>query len=511
MPPSGNGQMGGELRIASTGSVQSFDPLWTTASGTANVAWTILEGLVGQTDDWGLGMLLLESWDTSDDGLTWTFKIREGVAFHDGTPLTTDQVIATLDRQKEGAPVLALVWSEFGPENFDEFVQKEDDYTFTINLESQTGLVLDALGPQNFTPLIVTEEWAAVSQQESAPGDPIGTGPYEFEEWLPGDRWTAVRYDNYSPSSEPTDGWAGAHTAYFDRIVYIEVSDQTTRVAALETDEVDMIQEFPADLTSRLRDHADVQLVANPPSRLLGHFNHVETPFDQREARRALVMAYDNESALLLATGDEDSYNLCPSLMQCGTVWETDAGSEGLYNAQRVDEAAEIIAGLGLAGTRVRLMDPQDRQPAHGAAQISREVLIDIGFDVEYQTMDWATMVTRRADTNLWEFFHTWSGSAVRAGPVGHLRFGELQYDAWFNKYQDVEGSQRELLEALARETDEAEIDRLMEEFQEYFYEDAIFLQVGEFFSHWAARSRMQGIVEGSPAAQHPFDKWFEN
>jgi hypothetical protein len=69
----------------------------------------------------------------------------------------------------------------------------------------------------------------------------------------------------------------------------------------------------------------------------------------------------------------------------------------------------------------------------------------DLGFNVEFLVMDWATMVSRRADPELWEFFHTWSGSTVWTGPVGHLSFGELQYNAWFNKYQDVPGKQRDL------------------------------------------------------------------
>ncbi|MDA1280034.1 MAG: ABC transporter substrate-binding protein [Chloroflexi bacterium] len=508
-----NAKKGGHLRISSVGSVQSFDPLWTTASSTGNVSSMILESIFAFKEDNTLGNLLAESWDVSGDGLTWTFKIREGVEFHDGTPLTTDQVIGTLRRQSERAPVFKLVWDTFGPATFDEFITKDNDFEFSMNLKSQTGLVIDALGPQNFTPQIVLESWYKLPATESAPGTPIGTGPYRFESWTPGDRWTAIPYSNYSPSPEKSDGQAGKHTAFFDRVSYIEIPDQATRVAALQTGAVDLVQEFSQDLIPRLKEDANVQLIANPPSRLLGHFNYQIPPFNDpvhgRNLRRALVMAYDNEKALLAAAGTPDLINLCASLMECGTAWESNAGSENMYNARRIEDAKKIVKDAGYEGYTIRLMDPADRQPAHGAAQVTREVLEDIGFKVDLRVMDWATMVQDRATVDRWEFFHTWSGRSVRIGPIGHLRFGELQYDAWFNHYSDTDGTQRRLFDVLAAEVDPVKINAAMEEFQSYFYEDAIFLQVGEFFSNWAASSKIEGL-HGNPGGQNPYDKWFK-
>lgn len=227
-----NAKKGGHLRISSVGSVQSFDPLWTTASSTGNVSSLILEALFASKEDQSLGKMLVDSWTVSADGLKWTFKIREGVRFHNGTALTTDQLIGTLRRQSGRAPVFKLVWDQFGPATFDEFITKESQLEFAVNLTAPTGLVIDALGPQNFTPQIVLASRYLLPATESAPGTLIGTGPYRFESWTPGDRWTAIPYEDYSPSSEPQDGESGAHTAFFDRVSYIEIPDQATRVAA---------------------------------------------------------------------------------------------------------------------------------------------------------------------------------------------------------------------------------------------------------------------------------------
>ena len=422
-------------------------------------------------------------------------------------PLTTMQVVGTLNRQKDRAPVLRLVWKEFGPPAFADFVTPVDDLTFQMHLAEPTLLALSALGPQAFAPQIVTEDWYTVPAAESAPGPPNGTGPYMFESSTPGDRWSAVRFPGYTPYAGPSDGQAGGHVAYLDRVEYIYVPDANTRAAALQTGEVDVITSFASELLPDLEADPNVAMYDNPPLRLSGHFNHILPPFNNRQVRQALVMAYRNQDALLLATGDPASSRLCPSLMQCGTKWETDAGSAGFYNAQRLDEARQMVKDAGYEEYTIRLMDPVDRQPAHGAAQVTQEVLLDLGFDVDFQVMDWATMVARRTDPNAWEFFHTWSGAAVRSGPAGHLMFTPLQFEAYVDNYQDVDGTERALFSQLARATAEAEQKAIMDEFQAYFYQDAIFLQVGEFFSKWAATTRLKGIVSG-PGDSKPYDKW---
>lgn len=512
-PPAGDPRFGGTLKIASVGSIQSFDPLWTTASSTGNVSNTILEPLMAQKRDLSHGKALADSWEISSDGLTWTWKIRDGVKFHDGTPLTTKEVVGTLRKQHDRANFWKVLVAEFGFEDFDQMVTIVDPLTFEIHLREPTGLVIDALSNQGFQQQIVTEAWYTLPATESAPGDPIGTGPYKFESWTPGDRWVAVRNDDYTASSEPADDLTGEKIAYFDRVEWIEIADQTTRVAALETGEVDWAQEFAQDLLGRVSGNSDLKTIPQSPFRLLGHFNMIKEPWNDPEwgvkLRQAVVMAYDNRAALQLATGDPNRWRLCASLLQCGTKWESNAGSEGLYAANNIAAAREIVESSPFAGMTLRVMDPQDRQPAHGAAQVTREVLEDIGFKVDFQPMDWATMVTRRADPELWEFFHTWSGIGVRGAPAGHLRFGELAYDAWFNNYQDVAGTQRDLFNKIARATSEAELLDLNNQLNQYFYDDAIFLQVGEFFSNWASNVKVEGDLDSTGAGQDPFNKWF--
>ncbi len=501
-------KFGGVFKIVGSGGLKSFDPLWTTASGTGQVADTILEGLIGIRVDYGKGPQTVDKWEASDDLLTWTMTIRDGLTFHDGVPLTSADVVGTLNRQRNRGVALRLVWGEFGPEEFSDFIKTGDDTTFTMHLDSPTVFAMDSISnQQGFAPLVVHKAWQETPVEESGAGKPVGHGPFMFKSWTPGAGWTAERFVDYVPSTHATDGTSGAQIAYFEEVQWQQIDDQTTRVAAMQVGEVDYVQEFPAELLDRLRRDEGIQFIDNPPARLIGHFNHTLPPFNNREARQAFVMAYENEKALQLATGDDAFWRLCPSLIRCGTTWESTAGSEGRYHARDYEGAIQKLKDAGLYGHKVVLTDPTDRQPAHAAATVSREVLEDLGFDVDFQVMDWATQSAVRADPDLWNIFHTWGGSGT---PLSAMTYSEYQYEGYVNLYQDTTGTQREIFGRWVRATEEEELRSIVEEFQAFLYEDAIMLIVGEFFSQQAASSAVGGLYSG-PGGNKPANKYFKN
>jgi len=498
---------GGTFKIVGSGGLKSFDPLWTTASGTGQVADTILEGLIATRVDYGKGPQTVDSWEASSDLLTWTMTIRDGLTFHDGTPLTSADIVGTLNRQRNRGVALRLVWGEFGPESFSDYIKAGSDTTFTMNLKSPTAFAMDAISnQQGFAPRVVHKAWQDTPVEESGAGKPVGHGPFQFKAWTPGSFWSAERFVDYVPSDHATDGTSGAQVAYFDEVEWRQIDDQTTRVAALQVGEVDYVMEFPAELLSRLRRDEGVQFIDNPPYRLIGHFNHTLPPFNNPEARQAYVMAYENAKALQLATGDDAFWRLCPSLIRCGTTWESDAGSKDRYHARNYDGAIQKLKDAGLYGHKIVLTDPTDRQPAHAAATVSREVLTDIGFDVDFQVMDWATQSAVRADPDLWNIFHTWGGSGT---PLSAMTYSEYQYEGYVNLYQDITGKQREIFSRWVRAQNEDELRAIIEEFQAFLYEDAIMLIIGEFFSQQAASSAVGGLYSG-PGGTLPANKYFQ-
>jgi peptide/nickel transport system substrate-binding protein len=492
-------RMGGTLRAVPHGSLKSLDAQWTTVTVTANVRHHLQEGLFTLDDGLALQPQLAESWQSSPDGLTTTVKLRDGLKFHTGQDLKAGDLVGSFDKVKDVATLWKLVVTEFGG-----VISALDDRTLQIQVSEPTALVLDSLmTEQSFPPIAVPESAYSLPQTESAP-EPVGTGPFKFESWSPGDRWTMVRYDDYNPSALPTSGLAGRHVAFADRVEWIEIADQAARLAALEVGEVDLLDFFSPTLADRVFSSETVDPVVVMPGEQMGvYLNHLKPPFDNKNVRRALQLAYPMESALKLSVGGNDAlWRLCPTYYTCGTRWENTVGTEN-YNAQDLDQARQLVKEAGFEGTTVRLMAAQDMPWFPQLSLVTREVLEDVGFVVDFQAMDWATLTTRRADPELWEAFHTGSGTTVTP-----LTKSTLTKNGWFNRYQDESGKMAELLAEFTRAKTAADQVELIGELQAQAFEDVPYVLIGEVARLFAAGKNVQGF---KPAHYFlVFDVWLE-
>jgi peptide/nickel transport system substrate-binding protein len=492
-------RMGGTLRAVPHGSLKSLDAQWTTVTVTANVRHHLQEGLFTLDDGLALQPQLAESWQSSPDGLTTTVKLRDGLKFHTGQDLKAGDLVGSFDKVKDVATLWKLVVTEFGG-----VISATDDRTLQIQVNEPTALVLDSLmTEQSFPPIAVPESAYSLPQTESAP-EPIGTGPFKFESWSPGDRWTMVRYDDYNPSALPTSGLAGRHVAFADRVEWIEIADQAARLAALEVGEVDLLDFFSPTLADRVFSSETVDPVVVMPGEQMGvYLNHLKPPFDNKNVRRALQLAYPMESALKLSVGGNDAlWRLCPTYYTCGTRWENTVGADN-YNAQDIDQARQLVKDAGFEGTTVRLMAAQDMPWFPQLSLVTREVFEDIGFEVDFQAMDWATLTTRRADPELWEAFHTGSGTTVTP-----LTKSTLTKNGWFNRYQDESGNMAELLAEFTRAKTAADQAELIGELQAQAFEDVPYVLIGEVARLFAAGKNVQGF---KPAHYFlVFDVWLE-
>ncbi len=503
-PPAVDTRMGGTLKIVPQGSLKSLDPQWTTLIVTAHVKRHMQEALFHPDANFSLQPFLVKDFSTSADGLTWTFGLREGLKFHDGTAVTAADVVGSFNRVAEKAIVWKLVRSDFGA-----VMSAVDDQTIQVLLEKPTGLVIDGLNiEQSFSPVIVPQAIYSLPQSETAETS-IGTGPFKFVEWLPGDRWIAERWDDYKPAPGPSSSLAGGHTVYFDRIEWIEVPDMASRLAALETGQMDILDEFKADFAQQVRDNSDLNLFINKPGNGAGLWlNHVREPFNNKEMRRAVQIAYPVDKAMTGAVGDPDFWRRCPIVIGCGTKWDTPAArvtAEQYLYQERLDEARQIVEREGYKGYKMRVMQPLDMPVLPDEAAITAELFEDLGFDVELQSMDWATLGTRRADPDLWEAFHTWSGASRVLSP---LIASWIQKEGWFNNYQDITGTMTELYSEYANAlTEEGQIEASAK-ISNFVHEDIATVQYAEFFPPLASRT----YVKNWNPIPFPllWDAWFE-
>ena len=490
------------LRVSSGTSAKHFDIHNTTASGTDQVNYNVVEMPMDLDNDTVLQPLLVDKWGVSDDGLTWTFTLREGLTFHDGTPVTARDIVGVMNRIKDEGSFINYIKDNFGPESFADFVQLDDNMTFSLHLIEPTAMATVVFGPQHIQPSITSEAWWSRPQDEVQTGTVIGTGPFTFKEWEPGAFWIMERWVDFKPRTETASGRVGKKTAYFDTVRWIEIPDETTRVAALTAGEVDVVQEFGQDSAEEVDANPKLTLLTIAiPNQPQGIMNFQKEPFSNVEARRALMMAYDYEKAMRAGVGPEKYWRLCGTISVCGTAFESQRGLEGIYLAKRIDDARAIIEAEGYAGTTVIVLSAEERSVMRGGANVAREVLEDIGFKVDFRAVDWPTIGSMRKTVDEWDFFITWQGPN-RVGQYGPLSDSFMDKDGWYNMYDDPIGEMARLKAALGRTTSAEDAKVILGDIQQLFYDDAIFLRLGEFFGTWGKREELKFVGATSDNVQ---------
>lgn len=503
-PPAAQPRRGGTLKFVPQASIKSLDPMWTTAYVTAkNFANYVYEGLFAMDAEWMSQPMLVETWKVSEDGLKLSFTLRSGLTFHNGEPVTTKDALGSFKRAAGREPAGKLLMS-----TFIDKIEEVDKLTFTMTMKEPTGILLPTIAaPVAFRFVVMPESIWKVSAAEGAK-EAIGTGPFKFASWTPGDRYVLERWDGYKSRTEPSSMMAGRKTVHIDRLEAIEIPDHATRVAALETGEVDFLDEFKSDFVKRVKANPNLNLyIMDPGSTLVLVLNHSRPPFNDVRARKAVQLAYPVEKALQAVGGDPDMWKPCGSLWSCKSAFGKAGtrGAQGVYNVRDVAKAKQLVRDAGLVGAKVRLMSPEDTQVGP-AALITQEVLKELGFQVDFQATDWGTVVTRRAEPELWEAFHTWGGFDFNGlSPMRNLL---IYKDGWFNKYQDPSGRATKALEAFARASTLPEQEKLSGDLAEPFWEEVPYVSVGEFFQVMASRKELKNY---KPYTIPLFwDVWFE-
>ena len=188
LPASAGAQQPTTLRVVAHSDLKILDPIWTTAFIVRNHGYMIYDTLFALDGELKIKPQMVDTWKMSDDKLTWTFTLRDGLEFHDGQPVTTEDVIASLKRWAVRDSLGQILWSKMSE------LKAVDARTFQIVLKAPTGIVLQALGKPSGNPFIMPKRIA-----ETPPTDQIkefvGSGPFIFkaDEWKPGDRTVYIR------------------------------------------------------------------------------------------------------------------------------------------------------------------------------------------------------------------------------------------------------------------------------------------------------------------------------
>ena len=473
-----------------------IDPIWTTAYISRNHGYMVWDTLFATNENFELQPQMAESATVSEDGLTYTIKLRPGLKWHDGSPVTPDDCIASIQRwgQRDGMgqQMMAVV----------ESMEAVDDLTFTIKLKETWGLVLAALGKMSSNvPFMMPKRLAEVSAQEQIP-ESIGSGPYIFvkDEWVPGSKAVYVKNQAYVPRDEAPSAAAGGKHVYVDRFEWHYIPDHQSAMNAIINGEVDYWESVPADLVPVLEAAEGVNPVLADAYGSQGwmRINHLHPPFDNRTARQAIQLVVDQETYLQAIVGRPDLYKVCPAMFMCDTPFATDAGSDRVM-MQDFDKAKAMLAEAGYNGETIVLMHPTDLPNLNAATQVTAQLLREAGINLEVQAMDWSTLTSRRAlkkapEEGGWHIFHTSWIAPDLVNPVANIGVsGGGKEKAWFGWPDDPEIET--LRQAFARETNPAKQKQLASQVQQKAMDTVTYIPIGQYLQFHAVRENVTGFL----------------
>ena len=496
----GAGQAETTLRAVMHSDLKILDPIWTTAYIVRNHGYMIYDTLFATDANGEIKPQMVDKHEVSADQLTHTFTLRDGLLWHDGQPVTSEDCIASIKRwgakDATGQKLMTFVTG----------FEVKDPKTFVIKLKEPTGLVLLGLGkPSSAVPFMMPKR-VAETDPNTQISDFTGSGPFVFkrDEWKPGDKTVYVKFDKYKPRAEPASGLAGGKVVKVDRVEWRAISDHQQAMNALLAGEIDLIEQPPHDLMPLAEADPNVKLFDSNPlgNQYTFRPNWTAKPFDNPKVRQALFYAFNQEDFLKAVVGEAKYYKVCHSYFPCGTPFSTEKGMDGLLKSN-FKKAQELLKEAGYDGTPIVLMHSTDLAVLTNLAPVAKSLMEKAGFKVDMQSMDWQTLVARRAKKDPpaaggWHAFLTSWVSADITNPIFTGFMNSACDKAMFGWPCDAE--MEKLRDDFARETDPAKQKAIAEAVQVRNTQAVTHVPLGLWYQPVAMRK----TVEGMPVAPAP-------
>ncbi|MES0158170.1 ABC transporter substrate-binding protein, partial [Mesorhizobium sp. M0018] len=283
------------------------------------------------------------------------FELRDGLGWHDGTPVTAADCVASIRRWGQVAPGGQLLMARARD------ISKKGDKTFTIALKEPLGVVLDILAFQG--PFIMREKDASLPPTQQVTAN-IGSGPFKFNHALakPGASFTYDRNEQYVPRNEAPDGLAGGKIVKVDRVIWENIGDQQTAFAALQAGEIDFIQIPPTDLLPVIEGDPNLalQVLDKSGSDMFLRMNCLQKPFDNVKARQAMLHLIDQEAVLRAAYGDAKYFRTVTSMFGNETPVSNDENTGWFKKGGDPEKASQLLKEAGYAGEKVVILQSTD-------------------------------------------------------------------------------------------------------------------------------------------------------
>src|SRR6266540_1328334 len=493
--PSVGAQSGRQtLRFVAHADLKILDPVWTTAYITLNHSYLVYDTLFGTDENLRVSPQMVDRTSVSADGMKYTFTLRDGLRWHDGGPVVSEDCVESLKRWGKNNRFGQLLMAHTGK------IAPVDKKTFTLELAERFGPVLDALGGQR-PPFMMPARIASTPAEEQIK-EIVGSGPFKFakDEWQPGEQVVYLRNPDYIPRGETPSGSTGGKKVYVDRVIWRYIADAWEAANELATGEVDWWEQPPLDFIPKIEQNSDLQTFLIDPLGTQGWLrpNCLHPPFNNRKAREALLHMMDQVTYLALAIGQSQYYRPCYSVFACGGPYMTRIGAEPIMEHD-LTRARQLVKESGYDGRPIVVLHITDIPFLNAAAIVTRQRLESIGFKVILKAMDWSTSLVARArkeppDKGGWNLLHTWWKASEVINPAVHFGVSGAGPRAWFG-WPDAPQLDK-LITDWVRTTDQTKRLQLGDEVQRVALSEVTYVPWGEWVQPTAFRKNIRDVLK---------------
>ncbi len=483
---------GQTLRIQINSDIRSTDPGGNRDDNTDNVLLHIGEGLVALREDTSVGPMLASKVDTSADGLSYAFTLRDGVKFQNGATLTADDVVWSWQRYlKPGSGWRCL--SEFDGKGMTKVLSVEapNPKTVVFKLDRASALFLTMMARPDCG-------GAAILHRSSVGADgqwkePVGTGPYKLKEWKRGQYVELTRFDGYTARTEPRDGLTGGKKAEVENLRFVVIPDSAAAKAALYSGGIDaFISPSPSDVIE-MRGRSDVRVDTTPVMTMVALLLQTNDPvLKDVRIRRALALALDTPEIARSVTEGLSAVNnsVVPS-----TSPYYDAAQAGGFKRD-IAAAKKLLAEAGYRGQPIRMIANKRYEALYSAAVLVQAMATEAGINIELEVLDWATQLDRYTKGQYQSMAFVYS---ARIDPALNYEMVSGDKAAQPRKVWDSAYAQTRLAEAMVSR-DKARRQALFDEMHKQMLQDVPMIVLFNASDATAMRRNVVGFKGWAPA-----------
>lgn len=470
---------GGVLRFATIGEPPSLDIQSVASDLVSTIAQHVFETLFTFDSEYKVVPMLAQNYSIGDGGKLYTINLRHGVMFHNGKEMVAADVVASLERWGKVSSRGKIAFEHISS------VTAPGKYTVQIKLSAPFSPLLSFLAFQNTAAAIYPKEVVEAAGEKPI-REYIGTGPYMFREWKPDVYIRLVRFRGYSARREAPNGFAGNRTGHVDEIRFIPVPEVATRIAGVQSGEYDFADQISTDQYVQLKDDSRLQkFIVRPYGFGELVFNKSKGIMANEKLRQAALAALDMRPIMQAAFGSDAFFDLQGSYYPPGTMWYTKEGTAP-YDKKDIARAKRLMNEAGYAGQPIRILTSTQYDYLYKMSLVVADQWQKAGFKVDLQVLDWATLLNRRNNPDLFDVFVTSHGFVP---DPSLLTFLSASYPGWW-----TDSKKEAVLDKFNSENLSTRV-KVWGALQALIYEQVPVIKTGDFFSLSIANRKFHGYV----------------